>query len=96
MPCVRYPLPLRTVEDLPERGAEIGHETVRFWWQRFGPMFAALSDFLGGELTPPMPEPKLIMPVVWGQVASGENPFLGCRIEGCRLFHVDREMEMLA
>jgi len=30
------------VEDLlHERGIEISHETVRFWWNRFGPMFAA-------------------------------------------------------
>ena len=29
MPYVLYPLSLRTVEDLPERGIEIGHETVR-------------------------------------------------------------------
>ena len=26
---------------LHERGIEISHETVRFWWNRFGPMFAA-------------------------------------------------------
>ena len=33
---------LRNVEDLlHERGIEVSHETVRFWWQRFGPMFAA-------------------------------------------------------
>jgi putative transposase len=25
---------------LHERGIEISHETVRFWWNRFGPMFA--------------------------------------------------------
>ena len=38
---VRYPLSLRNVEDLlHERGIEISHETVRFWWNRFGPMFA--------------------------------------------------------
>jgi hypothetical protein len=24
-----------------KRGIEICHETVRFWWNRFGPMFAA-------------------------------------------------------
>jgi putative transposase len=29
------------VEDLlHERGIEISHETVRFWWNRFGLMFA--------------------------------------------------------
>ena len=39
---VRYPLSLRNVEDLlHERGIDISHETVRFWWNRFGPMFAA-------------------------------------------------------
>jgi putative transposase len=26
---------------LAERGIDINHETVRFWWNRFGPMFAA-------------------------------------------------------
>ena len=39
---VRFPLSLRNVEDLlHERGVDVSHETVRFWWQRFGPMFAA-------------------------------------------------------
>jgi putative transposase len=39
---VRFPLSLRNVEDLlHERGIEVSHETVRFWWLRFGPMFAA-------------------------------------------------------
>ena len=42
MMYVRYPLSLRQVEDLlSERGIDICHETVRFWWNRFGPMFAA-------------------------------------------------------
>ena len=39
---VRFPLSLRNVEDLLfERGINICHETVRLWWNRFGPMFAA-------------------------------------------------------
>jgi len=39
---VRYPLSWRNVEDLLfERGIDICHETVRLWWNRFGPMFAA-------------------------------------------------------
>ena len=39
---IRFPLSLRNVEDLlHERGIEISHETVRYWWNRFGPMFAA-------------------------------------------------------
>ena len=39
---VRYPLSLRNVEDLlHERGIDITHETVRFWWNRFGTIFAS-------------------------------------------------------
>src|SRR5215217_1842942 len=39
---VRFPLSLRNVEDLlAERGIDICHETVRHWWNRFGPLFAA-------------------------------------------------------
>ncbi|MHA1567001.1 MAG: IS6 family transposase [Alphaproteobacteria bacterium] len=39
---IRYPLSLRQVEDLlQERGIDICHETVGFWWNRFGLMFAA-------------------------------------------------------
>ena len=39
---ISVPLSLRNVEDLlHERGIEISHETVRYWWNRFGPMFAA-------------------------------------------------------
>ena len=42
MMYVRYPLSLRNVEDLlHERGIDITHETVWFWWSRFGTIFAA-------------------------------------------------------
>ena len=42
MMYVRFPLSLRNVEDLLfERGIDLCHETVRLWWNRFGPMFAA-------------------------------------------------------
>ncbi|WP_126174546.1 IS6 family transposase [Altericroceibacterium xinjiangense] len=42
MMYVRFPLSLRIVEDLLfERGIDVCHETVRHWWNRFGPMFAA-------------------------------------------------------
>jgi len=38
---LRFPLSLRNVEDLLfERGIDICHETVRLWWNRFGPTFA--------------------------------------------------------
>ncbi len=42
MMYVRFPLSLRNVEDLLfERGIDLCHETVRLWWNRFGPLFAA-------------------------------------------------------
>ena len=42
MMYVRFPLSLRNVEDLlVERGIDLCHETVRLWWNRFGPLFAA-------------------------------------------------------
>ena len=42
MMYIRFPLSLRNVEDLLfERGIDLCHETVRLWWNRFGPMFAA-------------------------------------------------------
>ena len=45
---VRFPLSLRQVEDLLyERGIDISYETVRYWWNRFGPLF-----FFGDPQTP--------------------------------------------
>ena len=42
MMYVRFPLSLRNVEHLLfERGIDISRETVRMWWNRFGPLFAA-------------------------------------------------------
>jgi putative transposase len=39
---VRFPLSLRNVEDLlNERVIDVSHDTIRFWWKRFGPLFAA-------------------------------------------------------
>ena len=38
---VRFPLSLRNVEDLlHERGIDVSQEAVRYWWRRFGLMFA--------------------------------------------------------
>ena len=38
---IRYPLSLRQVEDiLHERGIDVCHETIRYWWNRFGTVFA--------------------------------------------------------
>ena len=42
MMSVRDPFSLRQGEDrLCERGIAIGHETVRDWWNRVGPVVAA-------------------------------------------------------
>lgn len=42
MMYVRFPLSLRKVEDLlHERGIDISHETIHYWWNRFGLIFAA-------------------------------------------------------
>ena len=52
MMYVRFPLSLRNVEDLlHERGIDICHETVRYWWNRFGPLFA--SEIRKKRLHPP-------------------------------------------
>jgi len=41
MMYVRFSLSLRNVEDLlHERGIDISYETIRFWWNWFGPLFA--------------------------------------------------------
>ncbi len=41
MMYIRFPLSLRNVENLlHERGIDICHETIGFWWNRFGPVFA--------------------------------------------------------
>jgi putative transposase len=42
MMCVRFPLSLCNFGDLlHERGIDVSHESVRYWWHRFGPMFAS-------------------------------------------------------
>jgi putative transposase len=39
---VRFPLSLRNVEDLlHEQRIDVSHETIRYWWNRFGPLFAS-------------------------------------------------------
>ena len=40
MMYVRFQLSFRNVKDLlHKRGIDVSHETVQFWWSRFGPMF---------------------------------------------------------
>ena len=53
MMYVRFPLSLRNVEDLlHERGIDICHETVRYWWNRFAPFL--LVSFGRNGFTPPL------------------------------------------
>jgi hypothetical protein len=44
MVYVRFPLRLLSLRNVPdllfERGIDVCHESVRYWWNRFGPMFA--------------------------------------------------------
>ena len=45
---VRFPPSLRNAEDLlAECGIDICHETVRHWWNRFGPMLQPMSGASG-------------------------------------------------
>ena len=56
MMYVRFPLSLRQVEDLlSERGIDISHETVRYWWNRFGPPPAARRALPWTTGTSPQP-----------------------------------------
>ena len=57
MVYVRFPLSLRIVEELlHERGIDISHESVRSWWNRFGPMFAVeiRKKSESGNYAPPL------------------------------------------
>jgi putative transposase len=39
---IRFPLSLHNIDDLlDERGVEISHETVRYWWNWFSTIFAS-------------------------------------------------------
>ena len=44
---VRFPLSLRNVEDLLHKlGVDVGYESVRYWWHRFGPKFTSETQVL--------------------------------------------------
>ena len=39
---MRFPLSLRQVEDiLHERGIDVSYESIRYWWNRFGTIYAS-------------------------------------------------------
>ena len=47
---VSFSLSLRKVEDLLfEQGYDLCHETVRLWWNRFGPLFANVQNHFNQE-----------------------------------------------
>jgi hypothetical protein len=58
---VKYPLSLRNVEDLlAERGIDISHKAVRYWWNRFvrycqTKCTAVFPIWLGGQRACPQP-----------------------------------------
>jgi hypothetical protein len=91
MLCIRFPLSLPNVDDLlHKRGIEISHETVRYWWNRFGPMlphrstraWLALFAFSLGTTNKHalisreswMPDPS---PPPISDIEHGDGPFLG-------------------
>jgi hypothetical protein len=66
MMYVRFPLSLRNVEDLlHEWGIDVSHETVRFWWNRFGLMFELLHLH-----QPPSSNDKVIRRTVFRRLSA--------------------------
>lgn len=78
---VRFPLSLRNVEDLLyERGIDICHETVRYWWDRFGPMFARDIRKKRHHLYPSYSNWKWHLDEVFVKINGGtELPLARCR-----------------
>jgi len=73
---IRYPLSLRQVEDLLfERGIDICHETVRFWWNRFGPMFAVEIRRRRAEILWSVPQWRWHLDEVFVKI-NGETHYL--------------------
>jgi len=67
---IRFPLSLRYVEDLfHERGVDISHETVWFWWNRFGLMIA--EDIMRKRWTKPI---SLELAMVAGRSFCEDQP----------------------
>lgn len=68
MMYVRYLLSLRNAEDLLfERGIDISHETVRLWWNRFGPLFSSeirrqRASWMRGFRRPAGPPEQILRP----------------------------------
>ena len=72
----RCPLSLRQVEDLHhERGIDISYETVRAWWNRFGPVFAAEIRKIRTASTQRSPQRRWHLDEVFVRI-SGETSYL--------------------
>ena len=81
MVYVRFPLSLRNVEELlRERGIDICHETVRYWWNRFGPY--SPKKYARNETTvsasPPPPSINLFHPLFSSECLFSSGVFYGC------------------
>ena len=84
---VCFPLSLRNLEDLLyEWGIEVSHETVRFWWNRFGPMFASVIVRKRRKLAQSHSNWQWNFDEVFVEI-NGERHYLWCAI--------DHEVEVL-
>jgi hypothetical protein len=60
-----FPAVLRNTDDLlHERGIDVSHEAVRYWWHRLGPMFAAEVRKRRVRKAETYPHP-LLKPQIW-------------------------------
>ena len=76
MMYVRFPLSLRNVEDLlHERGIDVSYETIRAWWNRFGPIFAAEIRKKRSTLLRGYPQWRWHLDEVFVRI-NGENHYL--------------------
>lgn len=76
MMYVRFPLSLRNVEDLlHERGIDVCYETIRLWWNRFGPMFAAEIRKKRGEQQRSLPQWRWHLDEIFVKI-NGEQYYL--------------------
>ncbi|WBL31733.1 IS6 family transposase [Sinirhodobacter sp. HNIBRBA609] len=73
---VRFRLSRRNVEDLlHERGIELSHESVRFWWNRFGLMFASVIRARRAERLRSRPQLRWHLDEVFVKI-NGERHYL--------------------
>jgi len=90
---VRFPLSLRNVEDLlHERGIDVSHETVRFWWHSFGPLSASEIRLRGPTVAPHYLTETGIAPLprdAAGYYRTGDAAALHRRADGLKVLVFD-------